>query len=182
MRGAAAFILLASLAQSRASEAADRTGAAQHLVEDLLGRALEGDMQFAVPFPGARLDSTTLGKASNSNLAVRAPASSNARLGSLLPVRAPPTFGQGGSYVKTRSSVPLSRSRRQITQLLPAMAEAKPCEAPSGVAPAPDLASQKGSASIIRSTIVRNADGDAVPLDAAMGPGTSVVVFLRHMG
>ena len=61
----------------------------------------------------------------------------------------------------------------------------KPCDVPEGaeeLASASDLTSQKGAANILRNAVVMNADGDFVNLGKAMGKGTSVVVFLRHMG
>lgn len=57
-----------------------------------------------------------------------------------------------------------------------------PCDAPEGVEAAPDLTSQPGSARLLRSNVVTNAEGDFVQLGESMGEGTSVVVFLRHMG
>eukprot|EP00747_Dinoflagellata_sp_TGD_P090848 gnl/TRDRNA2_/TRDRNA2_164857_c0_seq1.p1 gnl/TRDRNA2_/TRDRNA2_164857_c0~~gnl/TRDRNA2_/TRDRNA2_164857_c0_seq1.p1 ORF type:complete len:178 (-),score=15.53 gnl/TRDRNA2_/TRDRNA2_164857_c0_seq1:928-1461(-) len=45
-----------------------------------------------------------------------------------------------------------------------------------------NLASKRGSASVIRSTMVTNAKGERVSLDSAMGTGTSIVIFLRHLG
>jgi hypothetical protein len=57
-----------------------------------------------------------------------------------------------------------------------------PCDAPEGVEAAPDLTSQPGSARLLRSNVVTNAEGDLVQLGESMGTGTSVVVFLRHMG
>jgi len=61
------------------------------------------------------------------------------------------------------------------------LAEATPCDIPDTAAPA-DLTSRKGAGSILRSAVVTNADGDLVSLGSAMGDGTSVVIFLRHMG
>ena len=57
-----------------------------------------------------------------------------------------------------------------------------PCDAPEGVEAAPDLTSQPGSARLLRSNVVTNAEGNLVQLGESMGAGTSVVVFLRHMG
>lgn len=45
-----------------------------------------------------------------------------------------------------------------------------------------DLTTEKGSASLLRSAALTNVDGDIVSLDALMGKGKSVVIFLRHMG
>lgn len=55
------------------------------------------------------------------------------------------------------------------------------CSIPEDVSLA-DLSSQRGSAKILRTAVVTNTSGDYVPLDRPMGKGTSVVVFLRHMG
>jgi hypothetical protein len=56
-----------------------------------------------------------------------------------------------------------------------------PCDIPTDVEET-ILTSQKGSGKILRSAVVTNAEGDYVPLDRPMGKGTSVVIFLRHMG
>jgi hypothetical protein len=56
-----------------------------------------------------------------------------------------------------------------------------PCDIPEDVI-ATDLTSQKGSASLLRSAILTNVDGDSVNLGSLMGKEKSVVVFLRHMG
>lgn len=53
---------------------------------------------------------------------------------------------------------------------------------PEGVETVPNLVAEKGSASIIRSSMVVNADGSKVPLGSAMGEGVSIVIFLRHLG
>lgn len=55
------------------------------------------------------------------------------------------------------------------------------CDIPEDVI-ATDLTSQKGSASLLRSAILTNVDGDSVNLGSLMGKEKSVVVFLRHMG
>jgi len=56
-----------------------------------------------------------------------------------------------------------------------------PCDIPADVLPT-DLTSEKGSASILRSAVLTNVDGDFVSLGRLMGKGKSVVIFLRHMG
>ena len=56
-----------------------------------------------------------------------------------------------------------------------------PCDIPEDVV-ATDLTSQKGSASLLRSAVLTNVDGDFVNLGSLMGKEKSVVVFLRHMG
>jgi len=55
------------------------------------------------------------------------------------------------------------------------------CDIPTDVE-VPDLLSEKGSANKLRSAVLTNAAGDFVRLDDQMGDGTSVVVFLRHLG
>ena len=47
----------------------------------------------------------------------------------------------------------------------------------------PDIDVPKGvTAKLLRSAVLTNADGESVSLGDKMGPGTSVVVFLRHLG
>ncbi len=55
-----------------------------------------------------------------------------------------------------------------------------PCDIPD-VVPT-DLTSQQGSASLLRSAVLTNVDGESVSLDTLMGKEKSVVIFLRHMG
>jgi hypothetical protein len=45
-----------------------------------------------------------------------------------------------------------------------------------------NLVSNLVSGNVLRTSIVMNASGDYLALDSVMGKGTSVVVFLRHMG
>lgn len=54
--------------------------------------------------------------------------------------------------------------------------EASPCEMPNEVIPA-DLTARN-----LRSAVLTNVRGEKVRLDEKMGSGTSIVVFLRHMG
>jgi hypothetical protein len=56
-----------------------------------------------------------------------------------------------------------------------------PCDIPTDVVN-PDLVSQKGSGKLLRSAMLTDADGELISLGSKMGQGTSVVVFLRHMG
>ena len=56
-----------------------------------------------------------------------------------------------------------------------------PCDIPQDIKPI-DLVSQKGSASILRSVVLTNVDGDFISLGKLMGKGKSIIVFLRHMG
>lgn len=55
------------------------------------------------------------------------------------------------------------------------------CDIPENVK-VPNLVSNLRSGNILRTSIVMNASGDYLALDSVMGKGTSVVVFLRHMG
>jgi len=63
---------------------------------------------------------------------------------------------------------------------LPMTSEA-PCDVPAD-AINPDLVSQKGSGKLLRSAMLTDADGETIRLGDKMGKGTSVVVYLRHMG
>jgi hypothetical protein len=46
----------------------------------------------------------------------------------------------------------------------------------------PDIIPDFVTAKLLRSTILKNADGEFVNLGEKMGKGTSIVVFLRHLG
>jgi hypothetical protein len=52
-----------------------------------------------------------------------------------------------------------------------------PCAMPDNVGVPPGV-----TAKTLRSAVLTNADGESVRLGDKMGPGTSVVIFLRHMG
>lgn len=56
-----------------------------------------------------------------------------------------------------------------------------PCEIPDGVEVA-DLVNENGGGERLRNALVTDINGNAVPLDLPMGKGTSIVVFLRHLG
>ena len=45
----------------------------------------------------------------------------------------------------------------------------------------PDLVSTKGSASILRESVLKNVNGDNIRLGDCMGKATSIIVFLRHL-
>jgi len=60
--------------------------------------------------------------------------------------------------------------------------ETTPCDTPQDVVEGADLVSQKGSAKILRSAVLTNADGKSIQLGDYMGDETSIVVFLRHLG
>ena len=61
---------------------------------------------------------------------------------------------------------------------------ATPCEVPEGVNmdEVASMVGKRGAGGILRSQIVTNSEGDFIPLASAMGEGTSIVIFLRHMG
>lgn len=54
--------------------------------------------------------------------------------------------------------------------------EQAPCAMPDDVIP------ESVTAKALRSAILTNADGKTIRLDEKMGPGTSIVIFLRHAG
>lgn len=56
-----------------------------------------------------------------------------------------------------------------------------PCDIPESIIN-PDLVSQKGSGNLFRNVMLTDADGKVVRLGDKMGGGTSVVIFLRHLG
>ncbi len=60
--------------------------------------------------------------------------------------------------------------------------EATACEVSEDAVPLADLSKQKGSASLLRSSVLTDVNGDFVSLGGMMGNQKSVVVFLRHMG
>lgn len=55
------------------------------------------------------------------------------------------------------------------------------CEIPTDVE-SPSLQNQPNGGKILRSAVVTDSNGDFTTLDRQMGKGTSVVIFLRHMG
>jgi hypothetical protein len=56
-----------------------------------------------------------------------------------------------------------------------------PCDIPQDVE-STSLMNQPNAGRILRSSVVTDINGDFIPLDRPMGKGTSVVVFLRHLG
>lgn len=56
-----------------------------------------------------------------------------------------------------------------------------PCNIPTDVETF-DLVAMKGAGKLLRATTVTNVAGSKVPLGDVMGKGTSVVIFLRHLG
>lgn len=84
---------------------------------------------------------------------------------------------RNGFHLKLLKRDQISRSSSYSTsQLFESV-----CSIPQDVA-VTDLSIQRGSAKILRTAVVTNVLGDYVPLDRPMGKGTSIVVFLRHMG
>lgn len=69
------------------------------------------------------------------------------------------------------SSIILASSATGTTNGAPCAMPDNNMEIPPGV-----------TAKTLRSAVLTNADGESVRLGDKMGPGTSVVVFLRHMG
>jgi hypothetical protein len=56
-----------------------------------------------------------------------------------------------------------------------------PCDIPEGIIN-PDLVSQKGSGNLFRNVMLTDVDGKVIRLGDKMGGGTSIVIFLRHLG
>jgi hypothetical protein len=87
---------------------------------------------------------------------------------------------QANGFGITRSAV---RPRATVIRPVDALSmgvetEGSVCDIPAG-----DVVSSKlTSAESLRSAALTNVDGDVVRLGDVMGEGTSVVVFLRHMG
>jgi len=79
-----------------------------------------------------------------------------------------------------------SRSTLRLSTDNEGSSSTTPCDAPSEEdvqTGAVDLVSQKGSAQLLRSAVLTNADGEKVQLgDSMSADGTSIVVFLRHLG
>jgi len=57
----------------------------------------------------------------------------------------------------------------------------KPCDIPNNIE-VTSLVNQPNAGRKIRNSVVTDINGDLIPLDRPMGKGTSVVVFLRHLG
>jgi hypothetical protein len=81
------------------------------------------------------------------------------------------------------STVPiLSAPRARVDgALFMASQQESPCDIPDDIVN-PDLVSQKGSGKLMRDAMLTDVNGDTIKLGDKMGQGTSVVVFLRHMG
>lgn len=101
------------------------------------------------------------------------PASGIAALGTVLA-----TAGSAGAFQQQPASAirPASTSFVPTTTLLQNTATDAPCATP-------DIEVPEGvTAKLLRSATLINADGETVSLGGKMGQGTSVVVFLRHLG
>jgi hypothetical protein len=83
-----------------------------------------------------------------------------------------PTFG--GTSVTTGSAKNIALQRFMSSE------KTTVCDMPD-VDPT-DLMSQKGSAQVLRKAMLTNAAGELIPLGESMGQGSSLVVFLRHLG
>lgn len=92
------------------------------------------------------------------------------------------TILKSPSYHSACASAPsalFSVEQGKITET--AAAKSTPCDIPEDVKPT-SLMDQPNGGRILRSSVVTDANGDFTQLGRAMGKGTSVVVFLRHMG
>jgi hypothetical protein len=83
-----------------------------------------------------------------------------------------PTFGG--------TSVTAGRPKNIAVQRFMSSEENTVCDMPD-VDPT-DLMSLKGSAQALRSAMLTNAASELIPLGESMGQGSSLVVFLRHLG
>ena len=86
-------------------------------------------------------------------------------------------------HIARQSSFPTASSRTlssNLSEKSSASSTSSVCEVSSDIN-IPDLVSIKGSASILRNSILKNANGDDVRLGDCMGNDTSIIVFLRHL-
>jgi hypothetical protein len=90
-----------------------------------------------------------------------------------------PTFGSKSTSVTTAGSS-VSRNSMAVQRFMSSEEKAI-CDMPDGV-DATDFMSQKGSGDILRSAMLTNAAGEKVSLGDSMGSGSSLVIFLRHLG
>lgn len=79
------------------------------------------------------------------------------------------------------STVPILSAPRVDGALFMASQQETPCDIPNDIVH-PALVSQKGSGKLMRDAMLTDVNGDTIKLGDKMGRGTSVVVFLRHMG
>jgi hypothetical protein len=89
------------------------------------------------------------------------------------------SFANPNSLFASRLSVRAASSPR--TRLFSTETGSAPCDIPTD-AIAPSLVSQPNGASVLRSSAVKDINGDFIPLGRAMKKGKSIVIFLRHMG
>jgi hypothetical protein len=85
-----------------------------------------------------------------------------------------PTFG------KSTSVTTVGSPRNMAVQRFMSSEEKAICDMPD--VDATDFMSQKGSGNILRSAMLTNAAGELVSLGDSMGTGSSLVIFLRHLG
>jgi hypothetical protein len=87
----------------------------------------------------------------------------------------------GGVFTTTGSAKSTNTGGLVQSGLFMAASEEKTvCDMPD-VDPT-DLMSRKGSAQALRTAMLTNAAGEVIPLGQVMGQGSSLVVFLRHLG
>jgi hypothetical protein len=77
-----------------------------------------------------------------------------------------------------------NRNRNLAVQRFMSSEDKDVCAMPPDVDATTDFMSQKGSGNILRSAMLTNAAGELVSLGDSMGTGTgsSLVIFLRHLG
>ena len=76
-------------------------------------------------------------------------------------------FGSGGNNLALLATSTTSKDDATSSS---------PCAMPDGVIP------EGVTAKALRSALLTNANGELISLNDKMGPGTSIVVFLRHLG
>lgn len=142
------------------------------LVDKIFDRVLK-----SWPLRDANVDQTTLGNPGPMAL------HSRMSLGSLLPLHSLSSSAPA-PWVRPRPFSFLSRKVQQIPPLPPPSAQQPDCGL-DDQRPFNELnvvVQEPGVASVVRSQSVTNAFGELVPLDRPMGKGTSIVIFLRHLG
>lgn len=84
------------------------------------------------------------------------------------------------SFSVVPRTLTLSTGEKSTTCI--SLAAEAPCEIPVDAPEFQRLTDIDDGGKLLRSAVVTNIDGDFVPLSRPMGKGTSIVVFLRHMG
>jgi hypothetical protein len=142
------------------------------LVDSLVDKLFEQLLQ-TWPMSKAHVGQVTLGKLGSMALSLRS------SLGPSLPHR---TLS---SFARDPCTRPFPREFHKVQRtphILPLSAQQSDCEGDKPFNEINVVVSRKGFASTIRSQSVTDSFGALVPLDRAMGKGTSVVIFLRHLG